>query len=88
MKVRILALSCLTERNFGIEINNKIASLHSIIESMDRVPTDQDQQVFDEVNAQLQIQLKNLRDTVGTDVPSFNQLVAQHGLAPISCSAV
>jgi photosystem II stability/assembly factor-like uncharacterized protein len=74
--------------NFGIKLNNKIASLHSIIESVDGVPTDQDQQVFDELDAQLQTQLKNLRDTVGTDVPSFNQLIAQHGLAPISCSAV
>ncbi|GIH19589.1 sialidase family protein [Rugosimonospora africana] len=74
--------------NFGIKLNNKIASLHSIIESVDGVPTDQDQQVFDELDAQLQTQLKNLRDTVGTDVPSFNQLIAQHGLAPIGCSAV
>jgi hypothetical protein len=74
--------------NFGIKLNNKIASLHSIIESVDGAPTDQDQQVFDELDAQLQTQLKNLRDTVGTDVPSFNQLIAQHGLPPISCSAV
>ena len=74
--------------NFGVKLNNKIATLHSIIESADGVPTDQTYQVFDELNAQLQAQLKNLRDTVGTDVPSFNQLLQQHGLAPISCSAV
>jgi hypothetical protein len=73
--------------NFGIKLNNKFATLHGIIESVDGVPTDQDQQVFDELDAQLQTQLKNLRDTVVTDVPSFNQLIAQHGLAPISCSA-
>jgi photosystem II stability/assembly factor-like uncharacterized protein len=74
--------------NFGIKLNNKIASLHSVIESVDGRPTDQTSQVFDELNAQLQTQLKNLRTTVGTDVPSFNQLLASHNQAPISCSAV
>jgi hypothetical protein len=74
--------------NFPIKLNDKISALHGVIESVDGVPTDQTFQVFDELNAQLQIQLKNLRDTVGTDVPSFNQLVQQHGLAPITCSAV
>jgi photosystem II stability/assembly factor-like uncharacterized protein len=74
--------------NFGIKLNNKIASLHSVIESIDGRPTDQTSQVFDELNAKLQTQLQKLRTTVGTDVPSFNQLIASHGQAPISCSAV
>jgi photosystem II stability/assembly factor-like uncharacterized protein len=73
--------------NFGIKLNNRIASLHSVIESVDGRPTDQTSQVFDELNAQLQTQLQKLRTTVGTDVPSFNQLIASHGQAPISCSA-
>ncbi|MFL6052628.1 MAG: hypothetical protein ACJ72W_06905, partial [Actinoallomurus sp.] len=73
--------------NFGIKLNNKIASLHSVIESVDGRPTDQTSRVFDELNAQLQTQLQKLRTTVGTDVPSYNQLIASHGQAPISCSA-
>lgn len=45
-------------------------------------------QVFNGLDAQLKTQLKNLRHIVGTDVPSFNQLLMQHGLTPISCTAV
>jgi photosystem II stability/assembly factor-like uncharacterized protein len=74
--------------NFPIKLNDKISALHGVIESVDGVPTDQTFQVFDDLHAQLQTQLTNLRDSVGTDVPSFNQLLQQHGLAPISCSAV
>jgi hypothetical protein len=44
--------------------------------------------VFDELNAKLQTQLQNLRGVVGTDIPSFNQILQQHGLAPVACSAV
>jgi hypothetical protein len=74
--------------NYGIALNNRIASLHSVIESVDGRPTDQTQQVFDELNARLQTQLQKLRTDVNTDVPAFNQLVQQDSLAPISCSAV
>jgi photosystem II stability/assembly factor-like uncharacterized protein len=74
--------------NFGIKLNNKIATLHTVIESVDGRPTDQTTQVFDELNAQLQTQLKNLRTAVGTDVPDFNQLLASHSQSPITCSAV
>ena len=55
---------------------------------MDGRPTDQTQQVFGELNAQPQTQLEKLRTDVNTDVPAFNQLIQQHSLAPISCSAV
>jgi photosystem II stability/assembly factor-like uncharacterized protein len=74
--------------NFPIKLNDKIAALHSTIESVDARPTDQTFEVFDELNAQLQVQLDKLTAIVGTDVPSFNTLVQSHGLTPISCSAV
>jgi photosystem II stability/assembly factor-like uncharacterized protein len=74
--------------NFPIKLNDKISALHGVIESVDGRPTDQTAQVFDELNAKLQVQLQKLRSTVGTDVPSFNQLIAGHGLTAISCSAV
>lgn len=74
--------------NFGIKLNNRIASLHSVIESVDGRPTDQTGQVFDNLNTQLQTQLNTLRTAVDTDVPNFNQLLASHNLAPINCSAV
>jgi hypothetical protein len=74
--------------NFGIKLNNRIASLHAVIESVDARPTDQLEQVFAGLDLQLQPQLQKLRDTVSTDVPTFNQLLQQHGQAPIGCSAV
>ncbi|MFF4145976.1 WD40/YVTN/BNR-like repeat-containing protein [Streptomyces sp. NPDC001698] len=74
--------------NFGIKLNNRIASLHAVIESVDGRPTDQTEQVFEALNTELQAQLKKLRTAVDTDVPNFNQLLASHKLAQINCSAV
>ncbi|HZC71321.1 MAG TPA: hypothetical protein VE442_11560 [Jatrophihabitans sp.] len=73
--------------NFPIKLNDKIAALHGVIESVDGRPTNQTYDVFDELNAKLQVQLDRLRSIVGTEVPSFNQLVQSHGLTSISCSA-
>jgi photosystem II stability/assembly factor-like uncharacterized protein len=74
--------------NFPIKLNDKIAALHGVIESVDNRPTDQTAQVFDLLSGQLDTQLKNLERIVGTDVPAFNQLIAGKGLPPIACSAV
>jgi hypothetical protein len=70
--------------NFPIRLNDKIAALHGVIESVDGKPTDQTFQVFDELNAQLQVQLQKLRDIVSADVAAFNALLQN----PISCAAV
>lgn len=70
--------------NYGTKLNEKIADLHNVIESVDGRPTDQTYQVFDELDAWLRVQLQKLR----TDLLSFSQLIQQHGLAQISCSAV
>ncbi|HZC52831.1 MAG TPA: hypothetical protein VE441_10075, partial [Mycobacterium sp.] len=73
--------------NYPIRLNDKIAALHGVIESVDGRPTDQTAAVFDLLNGQLQTQLQKLRALVSSDVPGFNQLIASHGLAPINCSA-
>jgi photosystem II stability/assembly factor-like uncharacterized protein len=70
--------------NFPIKLNDKIGALHGVIESVDGKPTDQTYQVFDELNALLQVQLQKLRDIVSTDVAAFNQLLQD----PISCAAI
>jgi hypothetical protein len=74
--------------NFGIKLNNKIATLRGVIESVDSRPTDQTGEVFDLLSGQLDTQLDSLAQIVANDVPQFNQLLASRGLAPISCSAV
>jgi photosystem II stability/assembly factor-like uncharacterized protein len=73
--------------NFPIKLNDKIAGLHGVVESVDGVPTDQSFEVYDMLAGQLQVQLDKLGQIVATGVPSFNQLVQARGLAPISCNA-
>ena len=70
--------------NFPIKLNDKIGALHGVIESVDGKPIDQTFQVFDELNAQLQVQLHKLRDIVSADVAAFNALLQN----PIRCAAV
>jgi hypothetical protein len=73
--------------NFPIKLNDKIAALHGVIESVDGKPTDQTFEVYDLLAGQLQVQLDKLAQIVAGGVPSFNQLVQARGLAPISCNA-
>ena len=74
--------------NFPIKLNNKIATLRSVIESIDSQPTDQTHDVFDLLEGQLVAQLDRLADIVADDVPGFNALLQSRGQQPITCSAV
>jgi photosystem II stability/assembly factor-like uncharacterized protein len=73
--------------NFPIKLNNKIAALRGIIESVDDEPTDQSHEVFADLSGQLQVQLDRLAAIVATDVPGFNQVLQQHSAQPIVCTA-
>ena len=73
---------------FPIKLNNKIATLRGVIESVDSKPTDQTYEVFDQLVGQLRVQLDKLAQIVAGDVQRFNALVQAHGLEPINCSAV
>jgi hypothetical protein len=74
--------------NFPIKLNNKIATLRSVIDSIDSKPTDQSHDVFDLLEGQLIDQLDQLAEIVADDVPAFNAVLASHGQPPITCSAV
>jgi hypothetical protein len=74
--------------NYPIKLNNKIATLRSVIESIDSQPTDQTHEVFDLLAGQLTTQLDRLADIVADDVTAFNALLQSRGQPPISCSAV
>jgi photosystem II stability/assembly factor-like uncharacterized protein len=74
--------------NFPIKLNNKIATLRSVIESVEGEPTDQSHEVFDLLEGQLIAQLDRLAEIVATDVPAFNALLQSRGQPPITCSAV
>ena len=47
--------------NYPIRLNNKIAALVGVIESADSKPTDQSVEVFNELAAQLDAQLRRCR---------------------------
>ncbi|WP_132117021.1 WD40/YVTN/BNR-like repeat-containing protein [Actinocrispum wychmicini] len=74
--------------NFPIKLNDKIAGLHDVIESVDNRPTDQTTQVFTLLTSQLRTQLDNLAHIISSTVPTFNQLIQTKGLPPITCAAV
>jgi photosystem II stability/assembly factor-like uncharacterized protein len=74
--------------NYPIKLNNKIATLRSVIESIDSQPTDQTHDVFDLLAGQLDTQLDRLAQIVANDVPPFNALLQSRSQPPIACSAV
>ncbi|NOX36352.1 MAG: glycosyl hydrolase [Calditrichaeota bacterium] len=61
--------------NHPIKLNNKLASLASMVGRADAAPTRQDYAVFEELSQRLQIQLDRLQKVLETEVPRFNQLV-------------
>jgi hypothetical protein len=65
-----------------------MATLRSVIESIESRPTDQTHDVFDLLVGQITTQLDRLAGIVATDVPKFNATLQSHGQPPISCSAV
>jgi photosystem II stability/assembly factor-like uncharacterized protein len=71
--------------NFPIRLNNKIAALLGVVESADGLPTVQSRQVFDLLSGQLDTQLGTLAGIRAQQVPQFNRLLADRGLAPVDC---
>jgi photosystem II stability/assembly factor-like uncharacterized protein len=74
--------------NYPIKLNNKMATLRSVIESVENRPTNPTRDVFDLLAGQITTQLDRLAEIVATDVPTFNATLQSHGQPPISCSAV
>lgn len=61
--------------NFPIKVNNKLASLASVVGSADAAPTEQSYQVFDQLTRELQGYLDRLKAILDADVPAFNRAV-------------
>jgi photosystem II stability/assembly factor-like uncharacterized protein len=75
------------EDKFPVRLGSQISGLLRIAESADGQPTVSSQQVFDVLNARLATQLTNLSDINSTQVPQFNNLLQQQGLAPVCQSS-
>jgi hypothetical protein len=70
--------------NYPIQLNNKIAALMGAVEGVDGRPTRQAYQVFEELNAKLDAQVRILRQIYDVDLSAFNNLLRSKGLEPIT----
>jgi hypothetical protein len=70
--------------NFPIRLNNKLASLKSVVESGDARPTDQAYAVFKELSARLDRELARVDTAVATEVAAFNRLLRARRLDPVT----
>jgi photosystem II stability/assembly factor-like uncharacterized protein len=70
--------------NFPIRLNNKMASLLGAIQSADARPTQQEQQVFEDINTGINGQLKKLDVIFTKDVPAFNKYVKDQDVPAVS----
>ncbi|HEX4037211.1 MAG TPA: hypothetical protein VHX37_04060 [Acidobacteriaceae bacterium] len=70
--------------NFPIRINNKLASVEGVVEDTDVAPTAQSLQVYDELSAQLQTQLDQLRKIETTGIASFNKLIRDQNIPAVT----
>jgi photosystem II stability/assembly factor-like uncharacterized protein len=69
--------------NYPIRLNNKIGALMGVAGSSDGRPTLQTYQVFDMLNAQLEIELVRMRKVMSAHLPAMNGILKNAGLPEI-----
>jgi photosystem II stability/assembly factor-like uncharacterized protein len=73
--------------NFPIKLNNKLAALQSTVMDTDIAPTAQSYEVYQELNAQLQVQLDKLDQIKHRDVDAFNKMIRDKNIPAITFSS-
>ncbi len=69
--------------NFPIKINNRLATLLSMVERGDGRPTGNVYPIFKDLSAELKVQTDKLQQVLSTDLTAFNAAAQKAGLAPI-----
>ena len=69
--------------NFPIKLNNRLASLRRSLENGDAKPTDGAYKVYQELSAELKIELNNLSDVLKKDGEKVNEVLQDLGLDSI-----
>jgi photosystem II stability/assembly factor-like uncharacterized protein len=69
--------------NYPIKLNNKISALAGVVGSADARPTTQSVQVFEILSAQLDVQLRAVREALRTLLPPVNAELTRVGLPVI-----
>ena len=72
--------------NFPIKLNNRLASLRRSIENGDAKPTDGAYKVFNELSAELEIELNNLDKILKKELPKVNKTLQDIGVNSIETS--
>ncbi len=72
--------------NFPIKLNNKLAALQGVVDSSNGRPTAQSYQVFNELSAKLDAQLKLLDQAIQVDVTKLNAMLRSQKLPTIDPS--
>ena len=70
-----------------IALNAKLAALSGIVDAADGAPTRQSQEVYTEIAARIDRNLRELDDLMEADVNAFNRLVRESGIAAIVAKA-
>ena len=63
--------------NFPAKLNAKLAALSGAIASADAAPTRQQYELFEDLVARIDVQLKRLQEVMETDVMPFNKLIRE-----------
>ncbi len=69
--------------NFPIKLNNRLASLRRSVESGDAKPTNGAYKVYEELSAELDVQLAKLNTVLENYKSKVNPILNQNGLTPI-----
>ncbi len=69
--------------NFPIKLNDKIAGLYNVANSGNFAPTKQVQDVYADLSAQIDAQLRKLGEIKNKQIPAFNELIRQKALPVI-----
>ena len=70
--------------NFPIKINNRLATLLSMVERGDGRPTSNVYPVFRDLSAELKVQTDKLQHVLATDLAAFNTEAKRAGVEPVS----
>lgn len=67
-----------------LKLNNRIASIKSVVETAERKPTDQCYQNFNVLSSELKVILKAFKEISENDIPAFNKLIRDSDFPSIS----
>ncbi len=68
---------------FGVRLTNKLSILLGQVESADARPTEQSQEVFEQLSGELEDQLSRLHEILRSELEEFNEALRERGLDPI-----